>query len=80
MNISEEIKKRTEIQEKWRVFSEMQKTLEQEGTIPMTPVLLLRRYENFLETFANILLGSIIGLFTLLLNFIIFAFLLHIEF
>jgi len=80
MTLSDNLKKRIEIEEKWDIFKKHQDNLENKGIIPKTPFLLLRRYENYLEGAAEILVGCIIGVFSLMINFIIFVFLLHIEF
>ena len=80
MTLSNNLRKRIEIAERWHIRKEIQGSLEKLGIIPTMPALLSRRYGNYLETGAEILLGGMIGVFSLIINFIIFVFLLHIEF
>jgi len=80
MTLSNNLRKRIEIEERWHIRKEIQGSLEKLGIIPTMPVLLSRIYGSYLEMGAELLLGGMIGVFSLIINFIIFVFLLHIEF
>ena len=81
MNIpTENYKKRIEVEERYKVFLKFQKELEQEGVIPHSPTLFLRRYRYILEYTSEVLIGFIIGISSMILVFFVATILLHIEF
>lgn len=81
MNIpTENYKKQIETEERYKIFLKFQEELEHEGIIPPSPALFLRRYQYILEYTAEVLIGSIIGILSLMLVFLIVNIILHIEF
>ncbi len=56
-------------------------TIEQErNAIPADPDMAIRKHQNKLVLTGGVLLGFIAGVMTLVLNFVVFVLLLHIEF
>jgi len=55
----------------------MQQRLEHEGRIPAGPPLLLRTYQRPLQWAGGILIGVIVGSGSVLGNFVLFNFILH---
>ncbi|MCC7202176.1 MAG: hypothetical protein IT393_05845 [Nitrospirae bacterium] len=81
MNITtENQKKRIEAEERHKVFLTFQKELEQEGVIPPSPALILRRYQYILEYASEILIGFFIGISSMILVFLVVNVILHIDF
>jgi len=73
-------KKRIEAEERYKVFLEFQKELEQEGIIPHSPALFLRRYRYILEYASEVLIGFIIAISSMILVFFVANMLLKLEF
>ena len=78
--IIKEIEIIIEKEERERYFSEIQARMEEEGIIPETPSLLLRRFKRLLEYTGGVCLGAFVGSFILLINFVIFVYFLHLDF
>ena len=64
-------------EERLGCFLELQQQLEHEGKIPPGPPLVLRTYERALQWVGGIQIGLIVASFTVLGNFILFNFLMH---
>jgi hypothetical protein len=75
-----ESRRRIEEQELLRVLSEEEHREQAEGAIRARPPMLLRRLRLPLECLGGILLGVNIAAITLLFNFFLFNYLLHVEF
>lgn len=75
--LPEHLSRKIRDEERLGCFLEMQQQLEQEGRIPPGPPLLLRTYERPLQWAGGILIGLIVGSTTVLGNFILLNFLLH---
>jgi hypothetical protein len=66
--------------ERKRCLSRLQALAEEKGEIPRMPFLLLRKWGRRLQYAGGFLLGCFIGIFALLVSFIVFVRLLHIGF
>lgn len=71
---------RIEADERNKVFLELQKKLEGEGSLPRSPRLMLRRGRRFFEYTAEVLIGIIIGQFAVILSYLIINVMLHLQF
>lgn len=69
-----------EKRERKRLFSELQTSAEKEGQVPSAPFFLLRKMAYPLQCIAGVLLGIFLGVFTLLANFLVIVWLLHLQF
>lgn len=69
-----------EREERERLLSELQRKREEEGIIPKTSFLFSIRFRYFFECIGAVCIGCLMGAFTLLANFIIFVWLLHMQF
>lgn len=69
-----------EKREKERFFSHLQKKAESDGAIPPQPSLLLKKIDSLLQYVGGIFIGIFLGVFTLIINFIVFVYILHLEF
>ncbi len=69
-----------EKKEKRRFLSQLQSRSEQEGHVPSMPFLFFRNMAYPLQYAGGILLGIFLGVSTLLFIFILFVFLLHVQF
>jgi len=78
--VDEEILTILERKERRRFFFQLQALAEEEGHIPPMPSLLLRKTAHPFQYIGGILLGIFLGLFTLIFNFLLFVWLLHLEF
>lgn len=67
-------------EEKLGILYDLQAGLEKEGKIPASPLLLLRKLQGVLEATGGFLLGGMVAAGTLLTNYVIFNFFLHIQF
>ncbi len=67
-------------EERQRYLSELQTRKQEEGIVPHTPSFLLYTFRYLLEYIGGACLGCFVGAFTLLVNFIIFVYVLHLEF
>jgi hypothetical protein len=67
-------------QEAFTILLEMQRQDEVAELIPRSPWLILRKGDRLLEYFGGVVLGAIIGPMALLFTFILFNYLLHMEF
>lgn len=76
----EEILTILEKKEKRRFFHQLQSRSEEEGHIPPMPFLFFRNMAYPLQYIGGILLGICLGVSTLLFIFILFVFLLHVQF
>ena len=79
-DLSEWLKRRIQRKEAITVFEQLQSEEEEKGNIPRTPDLFLRKYARHLEYTGGILFGSMISVVSLIFNFLLFVWLLHIEF
>ena len=77
---TEYYKKRIEVEERYKIFLEFQKELEQEGIIPHSPALFLRRYRYILECTFEVMIGFIIGISSMILVYFVANAILHLEF
>ncbi|MFV1951241.1 MAG: hypothetical protein ACC630_04690 [Nitrospinota bacterium] len=79
LELSEERKKDIEKEEYWQIISRLQAKEVMKGNVP--PLRLInRKTRPFLEITGEVLLGIFIAEISLILNFIVFIFLFHIEF
>jgi len=78
--MDEEILTLLEKKEKNRFLNQIQAQAEKEGHIPPTPFLFLKKTSRRLQFMGGILLGIFLGVFILVFNFILFVFLLHLQF
>ena len=75
---SRHLLRRLEEEEKLRLLETYQRSLAEDGLIPPTSTLWLRRFKVSLEYAGGILLGMIVAAFALLLSFVLFNSVLHI--
>lgn len=66
--------------EKKRLLKQLQTQAEEDGYIPPMPFLWSRKMARPFQYTGGILLGIFLGLFTLLFNFLLFVWVLHLEF
>ncbi|MFX0201096.1 MAG: hypothetical protein ACFFCW_33675 [Candidatus Hodarchaeota archaeon] len=78
--VHEEVLTILERREREKFLSQLQATAEKMGYIPPAPFLLLRKMARPLQFVGGMLLGISLGIFTLVLNFFLFVWLLHLEF
>lgn len=78
--IDEEILTILEKKERKRFFNQIQTQSEKEGHVPPMPFLLLKKMAHPLQYMGGILLGIFLGIFILVFNFLLFVFLLHLQF
>lgn len=78
--ITREIEIIIEKEERQRHLSELQTRMQEEGIIPQPPFLLVHTLRRLLEYIGGACLASIVGTFVLVINFIVFVWLLHLEF
>jgi hypothetical protein len=78
--VIEEIQTILEKRERKKFLSQLQASGERTGHIPPTPFLLLRKMALALQYAGSVLLGIFLGIFTLVFNFVLFVWLLHLEF
>lgn len=76
----EEILSMLEKIEQKRVLSQIQRQEQEEGHIPPQPFLLLKQLAHPLQYTGGILVGIFLGIFILFFNFLLFVFLLHLQF
>ena len=69
-----------ERRERKKLLSYFQGAAEKTGHIPPIPFLLLRKMARPLQYAGSVLLGIFLGIFTLVFNFVLFVWLLHLEF
>jgi len=77
-SIPEPLRKKIRDQERLGCFLEMQQRLEREGKIPPGPPLFLRIYGRSLQWAGGILIGLVVSSGTVLVDFILFNYLMHI--
>ncbi len=73
----EHLRRKIRDEERLGCFLAMQQRLEHEGRIPPGPPLLLRAYERPLQWAGGILVGLIVGSSSVLGNFILFNYIMH---
>ncbi|MFN3532497.1 MAG: hypothetical protein ACK41Q_08325 [Candidatus Brocadia sp.] len=78
--IDEEILAILEKNERKHLLNQFQVQSEKEGHIPPTPFLLLKKTAPPLQYTGGILLGIFLGVSILVFNFLLFVFLLHLQF
>lgn len=78
--IDEEILTILEKKERKRFFNQIQAQSEKEGHVPHTPFLVLKKTSRPLQYMGSILLGIFLGVSILVFNFLLFVFLLHLQF
>jgi hypothetical protein len=66
--------------ERKRYFSMLQASAEEKGEIPRMPFLLMRKFRRPLQYIGGFLVACAAGLFSILLNFIIFVRILHLQY
>ena len=79
-DLPEWLKRRIQRKEAITVLEQLQSEEKEKGNIPRTPDLFLRRYAMYLEYTGGVLFGSLISVVSLIFNFLLFVWLLHIEF
>ena len=62
------------------ILAEHQAAAERAGDIPSMPFLILRKIARPLQYTGGLLLGIMVGVMALLINFLFFVWLLHLEF
>lgn len=80
MITDEEILTILEKKEKKRFLNQLQSKSEEEGHIPPMPFLFLRWMACHLQYTGGILFGIFLGVFILVFNFLLFTYLLHVQF
>ena len=78
--VDEEILTILEKMEQKRFFNQIQSQAEEEGHIPPMPFLFLKEMSHPLQYMGGILLGIFLGVSILVFNFLVFVFLLHLQF
>jgi hypothetical protein len=78
--INEETMTILERRERKKFLSQLQASAEKTGHIPPTPFLLLRKMARPLQYVGGALMGIFLGILTLVFNFVLFVWLLHLEF
>lgn len=66
--------------ERKKILSQLQASAEKAGHIPPMPFLLSKKMARPLGYIGGMLLGIFLGIFTLVFNFLLFIWLLHLEF
>ena len=69
-----------ERRERKALFAKLQAAAEKAGYIPPMPFLVLQKFTRPLQYIGGMFIGILVGTFTLLLNFAVFVWLLHLEF
>lgn len=77
--IDEEILTILEKKERRRFFKQIQIQAEEEGHIPPTPFLFLKKTSHPLQYMGGILFGIFLGVSILVFNYLVFVFLLHVQ-
>ncbi len=75
---SEHFLRRLEEEEKLKCLEAYQRSLAEDGLMPPTHTLWLRRFKGCLECIGGVLLGMIVAAFALLCSFVFFNGILHI--
>lgn len=78
--VNEEVLTILERRERKKILSQLQGLAEKTGHIPSRPFLLLEKIAFPLQCFGGMLIGVFFGIFTLVFNFLLFVWLLHLEF
>lgn len=78
--VDEEILALLEKKERKRFFKQIQNQAEEEGYIPPTPFLFLKKTSHPLQYMGGILLGIFLGVSILVFNYLVFVFFLHMQF
>lgn len=78
--ITREIEIIIEREERQTYLSELQTRMKEEGIIPQPPFLLVHTLRHLLEYIGGACLAFFVGTFVLVINFIVFVWLLHLEF
>lgn len=78
--VNEEVLTILERRERKKILSQLQGLAEKTGHIPSRPFLLLEKIAFPLQYFGGMLIGVFFGIFTLVFNFLLFVWLLHLEF
>lgn len=78
--VDEEILTILEKKERKRFFEQIQNQAEEEGHIPPTPFLFLKKTSHSLQHMGGILFGIFLGISILVFNYLVFVFLLHVQF
>ena len=75
--LSEDLKRRIREEEWVQSYRDLSASLESEGRIPAGPTFLLRRSDRAFAITGGVLCGGLIAALTVLLDFILFNYLLH---
>ncbi len=78
--VDDEILAILEKKERKKGFCQVQTRAEKEGHIPPMPFLFLKKMSRPLQYTGGILLGIFLGVSILIFNFLLFVFLLHLQF
>ncbi|MBC2694143.1 MAG: hypothetical protein HF982_02465 [Desulfobacteraceae bacterium] len=79
-DLPEWFKKRIQKKETITVLEQLQSEEDEKGNISRPPILFLRKYHKHLEYTGGVLFGSLISVVSLIFNFLLFVWLLHIKF
>jgi hypothetical protein len=77
--LTEFTKKKIELDEKKKLLLDIQEKLESSGEIPQTPVLFIRNYRKIMEVAGLTLFGILIGQTSVIIVYVIWNLLLHIN-
>lgn len=80
LHLTKKLKKRIELEQRRAAFDKWRIMLENEGKIPKSPKLLLRRYSKFLEIAYACLIGIMVAEIGLVLVYFLFVKILHLSF
>ena len=78
--VDEEILTIREKKERKRFFRQIQNQAEEEGHIPPMPFLFLRKISHPIQYMGGIIFGIFLGVSILVFNYLVFVFLLHVQF
>jgi hypothetical protein len=78
--LNSQVRKVIEAEQMLQVFQDIERREESDGTIPASPRTTLQRLRQPFAYTGGILLGSLLGVLTLLFNFLLFNWIMHMEF
>ena len=78
--LSKEVIAILEKEERQRLLSELQLKMEEDGIIPKASLPLAIRFRYFFECIGGMCIGCLIGAFSLMINFVVFVWMLHLQF
>jgi hypothetical protein len=78
--LNSEVRKVIEAEQMLQVFQDIEQRGRGDGTIPASPRTALQRLRQPFVYTGGILLGTLLGVLTLLFNFLLFNWIMHMEF